>query len=154
MLAITKIFRFETAHALHGYEGPCRNIHGHTYTLHVTIGAEDFKEQYIPSPGILFDFKDLKKIVQEEVVSRYDHAILLSASFLEVNPHLKGLENLRVLDFEPSAENMLLDIRNSIAPKLPPHVHLIRLKLFETADSYAELTGLTRPEGAGLNGPY
>ena len=154
MLTITKIFRFETAHALHGYDGPCRNIHGHTYTLHVTIGATAFSGEFIASPGILYDFKDLKKIVQEEVVSRYDHAILLSESFLKVNPHLKGLENLRVLDFEPSAENMLMDMQQSIAPKLPSGVHLVRLKLFETADSYAELTGLTRPEGAGLNGPY
>ncbi len=137
MIQVTKIFRFETAHALHGYHGACRHVHGHSYQLHVTVRAEE-PESYFPAPGILIDFKDLKRMVNEAVVNRLDHALVVSSAYLQANPDLPSEENVLVMDAEPSAENLLLFIRNALRPQLPSGISLAALKLFETADSYAE----------------
>ena len=50
MLLVTKIFYFEMAHAIHGYAGACKNIHGHSYELEVTVSGCTTKDEYIPAP--------------------------------------------------------------------------------------------------------
>lgn len=141
MLQVTKIFTFETAHAIHGYSGACRNIHGHSYELYVTVGATESKEGYLPKPGFVIDFKDLKKIVQHEIVDFFDHRLIISEDYLAENPQLKYLENLEVWHFEPSAENILLYIQQKIQPLMPEGILLKKMKLYETANSYAEWIG-------------
>jgi len=136
MLEITKIFHFETAHALHGYNGPCQHIHGHSYTLHVTVAQKSKREEYLAAPGILIDFKELKQIVNKEVINKLDHALLLSKAFLAENAALEAGENLFIMEAEPSAENLLIFIQRSLAAALPAGIRLSALKLFETADSY------------------
>jgi 6-pyruvoyltetrahydropterin/6-carboxytetrahydropterin synthase len=138
MISITKIFRFETAHAIHGYEGSCRHIHGHSYELHVTVKSTQPDEGYVKGLGILFDFKDLKTLVQSEVVKMLDHKLLLSNSYLAESNQLRQREELVVFDVEPTAENILIFARNQIQKVLPDHVQLHSLKLWETQDSYAE----------------
>jgi len=138
MLQVTKIFRFEMAHALHGYNGSCRHIHGHSYQLHVTVRSAQKEDAYLPAPGILVDFKELKKVVKDAVIKRLDHQLILSGDYMAANAGLIPEENLLVLEVEPSAENLLIFIRSAIQGKLPAGVALVKLKLFETADSYAE----------------
>ncbi len=139
MLKVTKIFRFETAHAIHGYEGLCKNIHGHSYILHVTVGIPTNNDEYLPGTGFIIDFKDLKKIINEAVVKPFDHALILSEEYLNLHPDMKGMENLHVWKMEPSVENMLIYIKNKIIDKFPENITLCNLKLYETNDSYAEL---------------
>ena len=110
MLKVTKIFRFETAHAIHGYEGLCKNIHGHSYILHVTVGIPNQNDEYLPSTGFIIDFKDLKKIINEAVVRPFDHALILSEAFLELHPDMKKMDNLHIWKMEPSVENILIYI--------------------------------------------
>lgn len=138
MLRVTKIFRFETAHAIHGYQGSCKNIHGHSYVLHVTVRQAVNQAGYLPPPGFVIDFKQLKKVVQSTVVEHFDHRILLSKAYLLQNPAMATLPNLEIWEAEPTAENMLLFIKERLAGSLPPEVSLYQIKLFETADSYAE----------------
>ncbi|GEP98740.1 6-pyruvoyl trahydropterin synthase family protein [Chitinophaga cymbidii] len=138
MLQVTKIFRFEMAHALQGHAGACRHVHGHSYQLHVTVRQEREQEGYLPGAGMLIDFKELKKLVKEAVIRRLDHQLLLSGDYLAANPGILRQENLLVLEAEPSAENLLLFVRNAIREKLPAGIALAKLKLYETADSYAE----------------
>ena len=138
MLQVTKIFHFETAHALLGYNGPCRHIHGHSYQLHVTVRLDRDDDAYLPGTGILVDFKVLKEVVKGAVISRLDHQLVLSRDYLAAHPHIAQQANLLVMEAEPSAENLLLFIRNAIREKLPTGTTLAKLKLFETAGSYAE----------------
>jgi 6-pyruvoyltetrahydropterin/6-carboxytetrahydropterin synthase len=138
MLSVTKIFRFETAHAILGYAGSCKNIHGHSYVLHVTVRLNDASDGFLPAPGFVIDFKELKAIVNEQVVSRFDHKIILSADYLAAHPALTSLENLETWTVEPTAENMLLWMRERLHYALPQSVVLAGLKLYETSDSYAE----------------
>lgn len=139
MLKVTKIFRFETAHAIHGYEGLCKNIHGHSYILHVTVGIPSVSDQYLPGTGFIIDFKELKKIINEAVVKPFDHALILSEEYLKHHPEMKGMDNIHVWKMEPSVENMLIYIKHKIEGKFPNNVQLCNLKLYETNDSYAEL---------------
>lgn len=139
MISVTKIFRFETAHAIFGYEGPCKHIHGHSYVLHVTVASTTAgNKDYIEKPGFVVDFKILKKIVQETIVHKLDHRLILSKEYLESKPSLKNEENLEIWDIEPSAENILFFTKRNIDEFLPADIKLIRLRLYETADSYAE----------------
>lgn len=138
MIRITKIFRFETAHALHGYAGACSHIHGHSYTLHVTVEGRENNDEPIAGTGILLDFKELKRIVHNSVITMFDHKLLLSKSFLENNSIEVKADSICIMKEEPSAENMLLYASRKIVDQLPEHVRLAKLVLWETPDSYAE----------------
>lgn len=138
MLQVTKIFRFETAHAINGYAGSCCHIHGHSYVLHVTIVGKNKDDDYLPSTGLLFDFKELKQLVTQSVIHEFDHRLILSDAYLIQHPHIKNAENLFVWKMEPSAENILLYIRNTLQSILPQNILLKKLTIYETGDSYAE----------------
>ncbi len=138
MLLLTKTFHFEMAHAIHGYQGACKNIHGHSYELHVTISANSQEEGYIAAPGFIIDFKELKQLVISSVIWVFDHKLLLSRDYLDQNPGIHSQENLAIWNAEPTSENLLLYIQTVICEKLPKHVNLGRLRLYETKDSYAE----------------
>lgn len=138
MLQISKIFRFEMAHAIYGYAGKCKNVHGHSYILHVTITGSADNNNYIPAPGFIFDFKQLKKIVNETVINKLDHQLVLSNEYLQTNPALISAENIFAWEMEPTAENILIYIKQNLQLALPAEIKLIKLQLYETADSYAE----------------
>jgi len=138
MIRLTKIFSFEMAHAIYGYPGACKNIHGHSYELHVTVSAENNNNSYIPVPGFIIDFKEIKKMVTTGIIEKFDHKVILSREFLLKNPSCSLQENLVIWEAEPTAENMLLFIQQALRKKLPDNIKLVHLKLFETKDSYAE----------------
>ena len=138
MLQITKIFRFEMAHAVFGYKGKCQHIHGHSYVLHVSVTDQTTPDNFIASPGFIIDFKDLKKMVNESVIDGLDHKLVLSNEYLAVNKSMIIEKNIITWDAEPTAENILIYTRNQLQQAFPAEIKLKKLLLFETADSYAE----------------
>lgn len=137
MLLLTKIFHFEMAHAIDGYDGMCKNIHGHSYELHVTVASTLKEQEFIPPPGFLLDFKDLKKIVNKAVVDLFDHKLVLSKNYIAKHKEVNEQENLVVWDAEPTAENLLLFMKRLIQQDLPADMKLVEMKLYETKNSYA-----------------
>ena len=140
-IRITKEFSFETGHALYGYDGKCRNVHGHSYKLSVTVIGQPISEPGEVKLGMVIDFGDLKKIVKEEVVEPFDHATVFNKN----TPHLelaKELENrghkVILADYQPTSENMVIDFATKISAKLPDTIKLHSLKLRETQTAYAE----------------
>jgi len=140
-IRITKQFDFETAHALYGYDGKCKNIHGHSYHLHVTVIGTPIDDLGNNKNGMVLDFGDLKKLVKEEIVDVFDHTTILNGK----SPHKELAQTLKdnahrivLVEYQPTSENMLFDIADRIKKQLPEHVSLHSLKLFETASSYAE----------------
>jgi 6-pyruvoyltetrahydropterin/6-carboxytetrahydropterin synthase len=137
---LTKEFRFEMAHALWNYDGLCKNIHGHSYILFVTVIGEPITDENNPKLGMVMDFGDLKKIVSEEVVDQLDHSVVLS----KATPNLEQLnidqmfERFFITDYQPTCENMIVDFADRISKRLPQDVTLHSLKLHETATSFAE----------------
>ena len=139
-LNVSKIFDFETAHALWGYDGKCANIHGHSYVLTVTISGEIIDDPDNVKHGMILDFTDLKTIVKKEIVDVYDHALLVRkdtphAGYADVET---GFKKVWLTDFQPTCENMLVDMVKKLLASLPAHVELKYAKLQETKSSYAE----------------
>ena len=138
MLQVTKIFQFEMAHAIFGYAGACRQVHGHSYELQVTLFSKSADSAYLAAPGFIIDFKELKQMVNEGVVKQLDHKLVLSDAYLKAHPHFNASENLVRWQVEPSAENLLIFIRRTLEKQLPEATGIARLKLYETKNSFAE----------------
>ncbi len=139
-IRVTKEFDFEMAHALWNYDGACRNIHGHSYRLFVTIIGEPNGDSEDPKFGMVLDFKDLKALVKGPIVDFFDHALVL---YREVDgeglSHIRNMyEKVHLFDFQPTCENLVLYIVDTIRAKLPPFLELHSVKLYETATSYGE----------------
>jgi 6-pyruvoyltetrahydropterin/6-carboxytetrahydropterin synthase len=140
-IRITKQFSFETGHALYGYDGKCKNVHGHSYKLSVTVIGKPITDTTNVKFGMVIDFGDLKKIVKEEIVNVFDHATVFNKN----TPHVelaKELEdrghNVLLVDYQPTSEMMVIDFSKKISKRLPQHIKLHSLKLQETDSSFAE----------------
>ncbi|MBU1369827.1 MAG: 6-carboxytetrahydropterin synthase [Bacteroidetes bacterium] len=139
-IRITKEFHFEMAHALKGYDGPCRNIHGHSYELKVTLTGTPIEDTSNPKLGMIMDFGDLKKIVKQQVVDVFDHALVLNkAASQEMIQHLQQhFDKVLLLDYQPTSELMVGDFAARIATALPDNIQLFSVLLRETGTAYAE----------------
>ena len=140
-IRITKQFSFETGHALYGYDGKCKNVHGHSYKLSVTVIGKPIVDRSNVKFGMVIDFTDLKKIVKEEIVDQFDHATV----FNETTPHIELAKELKtrghhvILDKkQTNRENMLIDFKKKKKNRLPEGITLFSLKLQETDSSFAE----------------
>jgi 6-pyruvoyltetrahydropterin/6-carboxytetrahydropterin synthase len=139
-LRVTKVFDFETAHALWNYDGKCKNIHGHSYKLTVSISGVVINNQDNVKNGMIMDFGDLKKIVKKNIIEDFDHCLLLNGN----SPHKayndveNGFSKIMLCDYQPTAENMLIDMVKRIKNKLPKNITLKYAKLQETDNSFVE----------------
>lgn len=140
-IRITKQFTFETGHALYGYDGKCKNVHGHSYKLSVTVIGKPITDTSNVKFGMVIDFSDLKKIVKEEIVDIFDHATV----FNQNTPHIELAAELKnrghhviLVDYQPTSENMVIDFAKKIKDRLPKDIQLHSLKLQETETSFAE----------------
>ena len=140
-IRLTKEFSFEMAHLLEGYDGLCREIHGHSYRLFVTVAGEPESDPRSPKYGMVMDFGDLKRIVNEAIVHRYDHTLVMRASERStlLRKALKDhFDRIVETAYQPTCENMVADFARVIAECLPEGVSLVSIKLHETATSFAE----------------
>jgi 6-pyruvoyltetrahydropterin/6-carboxytetrahydropterin synthase len=140
-IRITKQFSFETGHALYGYDGKCKNVHGHSYKLSVTVIGRPITDTSNVKFGMVIDFTDLKKIVKEEIVDQFDHATVFNKN----TPHIELAHELEtrghhviLVEYQPTSENMVIDFAQRIQNRLPSRIELHSLKLQETDTSFAE----------------
>ena len=140
-IRITKEFSFETGHALYGYDGKCKNVHGHSYHLSVTVIGNPITDTSQVKLGMVIDFGDLKKIIKEEIVDPFDHATVFNKN----TPHVELAQVLEtsghkviLADYQPTSENMVIDFAARIQKRLPDAIKLHSLKLRETGTAYAE----------------
>lgn len=111
--SVTRSFTFEAAHQLPWHEGKCRQLHGHSYRLEVTV------EGPIGPHGIVVDFAEIKRVVERDVVAAYDHRYLNDL-----------LDN-------PTAELLAAEIWKTVEAA---DLAVSRIRLWETADSFVEIT--------------
>ena len=140
-IRITKQFSFETGHALYGYDGKCKNIHGHSYQLFVTVIGKPISNSEHVKFGMVIDFSDLKKIIKEEIVNVFDQATVFNKN----TPHVELAKELSdrghdviLVDYQPTSEMMVIDFVQKIKNRLPNTIKLHALKLQETTTCYAE----------------
>jgi 6-pyruvoyltetrahydropterin/6-carboxytetrahydropterin synthase len=103
---------FDAAHALRGYPGECRNLHGHTWDIEVTVAASELDEI-----GIVYDFKLLKDDLND-VLDAYDHAYLNDIPPFD--------------ELSPTAENLARVIYERLAETVDPRVHVVEVMVWES----------------------
>ena len=140
-IRITKEFKFEMAHALFGYDGLCKNVHGHSYKLSVTLIGNPISDEENEKFGMVMDFSEIKEIVTKTVIEPFDHSTVLNID----SPHnklaeaMKSLEHkVKPVNYPPTTEMIVLDFAEKIKEQLPSDVKLHHLMLRETETCYAE----------------
>lgn len=134
MITVTKTVKFDAAHVLTNHNGLCKNLHGHTYRVDVTVaGNPDTPD------GMVIDFKDLKKIATQEICDVFDHAFIYNENS-EGEKEIAALiqkHSMRTvrLSFRTTAENLAKYFFDKLAARIP-QVHSVRV--WETAESFAE----------------
>ena len=143
ILRLTKRFTFEMAHALPSYQGKCHNIHGHSYKLYVTIEGSPLQEEGASSNGMVLDFGAIKAIIEQHIVSPFDHALVLPRpNTTDPQPALNlggYAAKLIWVDFQPTTENLLMHFASLLEGRFPDGTRLYSLKLYETESSSAEI---------------
>ncbi len=139
-IRVSKQFTFEAAHALKGYDGLCKHIHGHSYELIVTVIGNVIDDKESVKLGMVIDFGDLKRIVNETIVNKLDHALVIRKESLTdpMNINAEYFGKTIFVDYQPTSENMIVDFAQRLQAALPSHLKLHHLRLRETANSYAE----------------
>ena len=138
-IRVTKSFTFDMAHALYGYGGPCKNIHGHTYHLDITLLGQPIADIEHVKLGMVIDFGDLKSIVQKLIIEVFDHALVLN----EEAPYSKSevisneFEKVILVPFQPTCENLLLHFVDILKEKFSDETQLLSISLKETPTSSA-----------------
>ncbi|MBR7156905.1 MAG: 6-carboxytetrahydropterin synthase [Bacteroidales bacterium] len=138
VIRITKEFRYEGAHALYNYDGKCRNIHGHSYVLYVTVKGTPINDESNCKNGMILDFSDFKRIVNDTIVEQFDHALVLRSEAPLARELGGAYEKVVLVDFQPTCENMIQYFASVIKSRLPKNVELFSLKLHESPSSFVE----------------
>ena len=134
MLTVTKSVKFDAAHVLTNHQGLCKNLHGHTYRVEVSVTQ---------APGdnadMVIDFKYLKKKCEEVILERYDHAFMYNSesqaeSEIAAVVMKHGMRAV-AMPYRSTAENLA----RHFFGVLREHVAgLSRVRVWETPDSSAE----------------
>lgn len=138
MLKVAKEFSFDMAHLLDGHDGKCQNLHGHTYKLQVIVSGET--ENNGAKKGMVIDFADLKRAVNELIISPMDHAFIYDQSSERETKIAQLLQQLNsktfALPMRSTAENLAQFIFQRLQENVGFHLHSVRL--WETPTSFAE----------------
>tara|TARA_Y100000385_G_C12948159_1_gene574290 strand:+ start:412 stop:852 length:441 start_codon:yes stop_codon:yes gene_type:complete len=138
-IRVTKEFAFEAAHALDGYAGKCQDIHGHNYHLMLTFLGEPVKDKNLSNSGMVVDFGDIKAFLNQKIKPLFDHRLILrnDSRFLGLE---KKNERIRYVDYQPTTENMLLEIVEIVSNEFEKNNNVVLCSAFlrETATSYVE----------------
>lgn len=140
ILRLTRVFNFDMAHVLLNYHGKCKNIHGHTYKLEVTVKGVPCNDDASPQKGMLIDFSDFKKLIEKEIISVWDHALMIhkDTDLVLLDALKNNYEKIIIVPFQPTTENMICELSCVIKKILPVDLQLFSLRLHETEKSFAE----------------
>ena len=134
MITVTKTVKFDAAHVLTNHQGLCKNLHGHTYRVDISVSQPEDDGR-----DMVIDFKDLKGIANEVICDRFDHAFVYNTESVGereiaavVEKH--GMRTVAI-PFRSTAENLAKMFFADLRPRIPG---LSAVKVWETADSCAE----------------
>jgi 6-pyruvoyltetrahydropterin/6-carboxytetrahydropterin synthase len=140
IIRLTRVFLFDMSHVLLNYPGKCKNIHGHTYRLEVTVKGVPCNDETSPKKGMLIDFSDFKNLIQDKIITTWDHALMIhqNSDPILLNALKNNYEKIIAVSFQPTTENMICELAAIIKKLLPSDLQLFSLRLYETEKSFAE----------------
>lgn len=147
MLTITRKMEFDAGHRIPDHKSQCRNLHGHRYTLLITLTGDVQGTDGESDNGMIMDFSDIKTLANLHLVSLWDHAFLVYRKDHVVRQFLDSLPDHKtvVLDQVPTVENLAriaFDIlKVAYADSFGRNLRLTGITLYETPNCWAEIAG-------------
>lgn len=146
MLTITRKLEFDAGHRIPDHKSQCRNLHGHRYTLELTLTGNVIEADGNSDNGMIMDFSDVKLLAKQHLVDVWDHAFLVYENDHAVRKFLESLPDHKtvVIDRTPTVENLAkvaFDILQAVfLDKFGTGLRLYKLVLHETPNCWAEIT--------------
>jgi len=146
MLTITRKLEFDAGHRIPDHKSQCRNLHGHRYTVEITLTGRVIDIEGSSDNGMIMDFSDVKAIAKQHLVDVWDHAFLVYAKDTAVREFLDSMPGHKtvVIDRIPTVENLAqtaFDIlKAAFYDRYGTGLHLQKLVLHETPNCWAEIT--------------
>lgn len=146
MLTITRKLEFDAGHRIPDHKSQCRNLHGHRYTLEITLAGAVVDEEGRSDNGMIMDFSDVKTLAKRHLVDVWDHAFLVYEKDLAVRDFLATLPNHKtvVITRIPTVENLAQTAFDLLQAAFEDHfgtgLRLQRLVLHETPNCWAEIS--------------
>lgn len=145
MLTITRKLEFDAGHRIPDHNSQCRNLHGHRYTLEITLTGGVIAQDGQSDNGMIMDFSDVKKLAKAALVDVWDHAFLVYEKDVKVRDFLDSLPDHKtvVLPLVPTVENLARiafeTLKKVYADNFGTGLMLHKIKLFETPNCWAEI---------------
>jgi 6-pyruvoyltetrahydropterin/6-carboxytetrahydropterin synthase len=145
-MQITRRLEFDAGHRIPNHNSQCKHLHGHRYTIEVTLTGDVITTEGVSEQGMVMDFSDMKRIAKEQVVDAWDHAFLVYRGDKVVLDFLNTLPNHKtvVLEVIPTAENLAKVAFDLLLPAYRDtygnHLRLERVRLYETPNNWADHT--------------
>jgi 6-pyruvoyltetrahydropterin/6-carboxytetrahydropterin synthase len=146
MLTITRKLEFDAGHRIPDHKSQCRNLHGHRYTVEITLVGNVIEQEGSSDNGMIMDFSDVKTLAKQYLVDVWDHAFLVYEKDKAVREFLDGLPGHKtvVIDRIPTVENLAqtaFDIlKVAYQDRYGTGLKLYKLVLHETPNCWAEIT--------------
>jgi len=146
MLTITRKLEFDAGHRIPDHKSQCRNLHGHRYTLLITLVGAVIDQEGQSDNGMVMDFSDIKTLAKTHLVDLWDHAFLVYRGDALVREFLDSLPDHKtvVLDCIPTVENLArtaFDIlKNVYLDQFNTGLTLDKITLYETPNCWAEVS--------------
>lgn len=150
MTEITRSLSFDAGHRIPNHKSQCRNLHGHRYTIEITLEGEIMDTAGASSEGMVMDFADIKAIAKQRVVDPWDHAFLVYRQDKAVVDFLASLPGHKtvLLDQIPTAENLARTAFDLLAPAYAEcfehRLTLKKIRLYETPNCWADVFAPSR----------
>jgi 6-pyruvoyltetrahydropterin/6-carboxytetrahydropterin synthase len=146
-MQITRRLEFDAGHRIPNHNSQCKHLHGHRYTIEITLSGDVITQEGVSEQGMVMDFSDVKHIAKEHVVDAWDHAFLVYRGDKVVLDFLNSLPGHKTVIMEviPTAENLAkvaFDVlKDAYHDTFGNHLKLERVRLFETPNNWADHTG-------------
>lgn len=146
MLTITRKLEFDAGHRIPDHKSQCRNLHGHRYTLEITLIGAVIEEEGSSDNGMIMDFSDIKMLAEKHLVHVWDHAFLVYEKDDAVRTFLATLPGHKtvIINRIPTVENLARTAFDILKAAYLDHfgtgLHLHKLVLHETPNCWAEIT--------------
>ena len=147
MLTITRKMEFDAGHRIPDHNSQCRNLHGHRYTLHITLTGEVVQKTGESDNGMIMDFGDIKALANQYLVNLWDHAFIVYQGDTQVSEFLDSMPDHKtvVIDRVPTVENLAKiafdTLKGVYQDRYGRHLSLTKITLFETPNCWAEIDG-------------
>jgi 6-pyruvoyltetrahydropterin/6-carboxytetrahydropterin synthase len=146
MLTITRKLEFDAGHRIPDHKSQCRNLHGHRYTLEITLVGAVIKEEGSSDNGMIMDFSDVKALAKQHLVDVWDHAFLAYEKDTPVREFLDSIPGHKtvIIDCIPTVENLAQTAFNILKAAYQDRygtgLRLHKLVLHETPNCWAEIS--------------